>query len=365
MKINKLFLILVIVFTNCIWAQSIAEWHTSMGSFQVMLREDLVPITAGNFMDLTNSNFYDGLIFHRVIADFMIQDGCPYGTGYGGPGYTIPDEFHPDLLFDEPGVIGMANTGSPNSAGSQYFITVVPTSWLNWSYAAFGNVIQGMDVVNDISVVPTTGAGGNPPNKPLIDVDIDSIRIVTPQLYAIIPEDDSLYIDEGESIVFGVLSDDENLEYFWYIDDVLQDESDFIFSVTFENDGEYIIESIVFNGNYEYPTAWYVFVNNTNIEEQICSNTNYLFQNTPNPFNPETIISFNVIAEDAENAELVIYNLKGQKVKQFAMRNLKLGMNKVVWNGTDDSGKSVSSGIYFYELKSGDYQEIRKMILLK
>ena len=183
MKINKVFLILVIVFTNCIWAQSIAEWHTSMGSFQVMLREDLVPITAGNFMDLTNSNFYDGLIFHRVIADFMIQDGCPYGTGYGGPGYTIPDEFHPDLLFDEPGVIGMANTGSPNSAGSQYFITVVPTSWLNWSYAAFGNVIQGMDVVDDISVVPTTGAGGNPPNKPLINVDIDSIRIVTPQLY--------------------------------------------------------------------------------------------------------------------------------------------------------------------------------------
>ena len=357
MKINRIFLILVIIFTNCIWAQSIAEWHTSMGSFQVMLREDLVPITAGNFMDLTNSNFYDGLIFHRVIADFMIQDGCPYGTGYGGPGYTIPDEFHPDLLFDEPGVIGMANTGQPNSAGSQYFITVVPTPWLNWSYAAFGNVIQGMDVVNDISVVPTTGPGGNPPNKPLIDVDIDSIRIVTPQLYAIIPEDDSLYIDEGESIVFGVLSDDENLEYFWYIDDVLQDESGFIFSATFEDDGEYIVQSIVSNGNYEYPTVWYVFVNNTNVEEQICSNTNYLYQNTPNPFNPETTISFTLNIENAENAELVIYNLKGQKVKQFSdLRN----QTSVIWNAENQA-----SGIYFYKLKSGDYQEIRKMILLK
>jgi len=364
MKINKVFLILVIVFTNCIWAQSIAEWHTSMGSFQVMLREDLVPITAGNFMDLTNSNFYDGLIFHRVIADFMIQDGCPYGTGYGGPGYTIPDEFHPDLLFDEPGVIGMANTGSPNSAGSQYFITVVPTSWLNWSYAAFGNVIQGMDVVDDISVVPTTGAGGNPPNKPLINVDIDSIRIVTPQLYAIIPEDDSLYIEEGESVVFGVLSNDENLEYFWYIDDVLQDESGFIFSATFENDGEYIVESIVSNGNYEYPTVWYVFVNNTNAEEQICSNTNYLFQNSPNPFNPETTIRFTT--ENTEKkTEITIYNLKGQMIKKIEIRNLKLGINEVIWNGTDDNNKPVSSGIYFYKLRSGDYQEIRKMILLK
>jgi peptidyl-prolyl cis-trans isomerase A (cyclophilin A) len=363
MKINHIFLILII-FTNCIWAQSIAEWHTSMGSFQVMLREDLVPITAGNFIDLTNSNFYDGLIFHRVIAEFMIQDGCPDGTGYGGPGYTIPDEFHPDLLYNEAGVIGMANTGQPNSAGSQYFITVVPYPSLNWNYAAFGNVIQGMDVVDDISEVPTTGPNGNPPNKPLVDVDIDSIRIVTPQLYAIYPEDDSLFVEEGEPLVFAVFSNDENLEYFWYIDEVLQDDYDFMFNVTFENSGEYIVKSTVSNGNYEYPTLWYVFVNTTNIEEQICSNSTYLYQNTPNPFNPETTISFSV-TQTSSFVTLDIYNIKGQKVKQIVNEVLPAGEHSINWNGRDSNGKRVGSGIYFYKLVAGDYQRVKKMILMK
>ena len=363
MKINQIFLILII-FTNCIWAQSIAEWHTSMGSFQVMLREDLVPITAGNFIDLTNSNFYDGLIFHRVIAEFMIQDGCPDGTGYGGPGYTIPDEFHPDLLYNEAGVIGMANTGQPNSAGSQYFITVVPTPWLNWSYAAFGNVIQGMDVVNDISEVPTTGPYGDPPDQPLIDVDIDSIRIVTPQLYGTIPEDDSLFVEEGELLTFAVLSNDDNLEYFWYIDDVLQDNYDFVFNVTFENNGEYIVRSIVSNGNYEYPTLWYVFVNDTYLEEQICSNKNYLYQNTPNPFNPSTTIEFNL--NNNSKVDLSIYNIKGQKIKTLFNNKLVKGDHSIIWNGDDEFGNSVSSGLYFYKLKVNEKTEaVKKCLLLK
>ena len=154
-------------------AQTVVQWYTSMGDFRAQLREDLVPVTAQNFIDLTNANFYDDLIFHRVIIEFMIQDGCPIGNGTGGPGYTFDDEFHPDLRHDEPGILSMANSG-PNTNGSQYFITVVPTDWLDDVHAVFGKIIDGMEVVYAISEVET-----NSNDKPLIDVVIDSIRVVT------------------------------------------------------------------------------------------------------------------------------------------------------------------------------------------
>ncbi len=156
-----------------VYSQTVVQWYTSMGDFRAQLREDLVPMTAQNFIDLTNDNFYDDLIFHRVIINFMIQDGCPYGTGYGGPGYTFDDEFHPDLRHDEPGILSMANSG-PNTNGSQYFITVVPTTWLDDVHAVFGKIIDGMEVVYAISEVPTDAN-----DRPLIDVEIDSIRVVT------------------------------------------------------------------------------------------------------------------------------------------------------------------------------------------
>lgn len=155
------------------YSQTVVQWYTSMGDFRAQLREDLVPMTAQNFIDLTNANFYDDLIFHRVIIEFMIQDGCPYGTGTGGPGYTFDDEFHPDLRHDEPGILSMANSG-PNTNGSQYFITVVPTDWLDDVHSVFGKIIDGLDVVYAISEVETDGN-----DKPLIDVVIDSIRVVT------------------------------------------------------------------------------------------------------------------------------------------------------------------------------------------
>lgn len=154
-------------------AQTVVQWYTSMGDFRAQLREDLVPVTAQNFIDLTNDNFYDDLIFHRVIIEFMIQDGCPIGNGTGGPGYTFDDEFHPDLRHDEPGILSMANSG-PNTNGSQYFITVVPTDWLDDAHAVFGKIIDGMEVVYAISEVET-----NSNDKPLVDVVIDSIRVVT------------------------------------------------------------------------------------------------------------------------------------------------------------------------------------------
>jgi len=172
-KIILVFVVVILTNMTFLSAQNVAYWQTSLGDFKVELREDLVPITANNFADLALSNFYDNLIFHRVIAGFMIQDGCPLGTGYGGPGYTIQDEFHPDLNHNSAGIISMANTGQPNSAGSQYFITLAPQPSLNGSYAVFGEVIEGLEIVQDIGVVPTDGN-----DRPLVDVDIYSVTML-------------------------------------------------------------------------------------------------------------------------------------------------------------------------------------------
>lgn len=149
----------------------IAVFGTTEGIIKIELYEDKAPITTGNFINLTNEGFYDGLIFHRVISGFMIQGGCPDGTGTGDPGYSIPDEFHDDLKHNSPGMLSMVNSGS-NTGGSQFFISVAETSWLDGIHSVFGKVIEGMDVVNAISEVETDGS-----NKPLEDVTINSITI--------------------------------------------------------------------------------------------------------------------------------------------------------------------------------------------
>ncbi len=150
----------------------IAEFKTNKGNFKVELFNDKAPLTTGNFMKLVDDGFYNGLIFHRVIPGFMIQGGCPHGTGRGGPGHTIKDEFHPQLKHDSKGILSMANAG-PNTGGSQFFITVAPTPWLDKHHAIFGKVIEGYEVVEAISKVP---AGRN--DKPQQDVVIKSVTIV-------------------------------------------------------------------------------------------------------------------------------------------------------------------------------------------
>jgi cyclophilin family peptidyl-prolyl cis-trans isomerase len=149
-----------------------AEFKTNKGNFKIELFNDKAPITTGNFIKLVNDGFYNGLIFHRVIPNFMIQGGCPHGTGRGGPGYTIKDEFHPDLKHDSPGILSMANAG-PNTGGSQFFITVAPTPWLDKHHSVFGKVIEGMDVVNIICKV-----NRDRNDKPFEDVVINSINII-------------------------------------------------------------------------------------------------------------------------------------------------------------------------------------------
>lgn len=159
-------------------AQTNVVFYTSMGNFMVEIRNDIVPITGNNFLDLVSDEFYDGIIFHRVIDDFMIQGGDPTGTGSGGPGYTIEDEFHPDMSNFQM-TISMANTGAPNTGGSQFFINLVDNLYLDYdespfeyAHAVFGTVTEGFEIVEDIGGVST-----NASDRPITDVVMDSIRI--------------------------------------------------------------------------------------------------------------------------------------------------------------------------------------------
>ena len=124
---------------------------TNKGNININLFDEKAPVTVANFANLAKRGFYDGLTFHRVIADFMIQGGCPNGTGAGGPGYNFEDECTPELRHDRPGILSMANAG-PNTNGSQFFITHVPTAWLDGKHTVFGAVESDNDqkVVNSI-----------------------------------------------------------------------------------------------------------------------------------------------------------------------------------------------------------------------
>lgn len=126
-----------------------AVLHTEKGEIKIALFADKTPLTVNNFVFLAKAGYYDDVIFHRVIKDFMAQTGDPTGTGRGGPGYAFADEFHKDLKHDKPGIVSMANAG-PKTNGSQFFITHVPTPWLDGKHSVFGEVVEGMDVLLSI-----------------------------------------------------------------------------------------------------------------------------------------------------------------------------------------------------------------------
>jgi peptidyl-prolyl cis-trans isomerase A (cyclophilin A) len=163
-----------------------AKFNTSEGDFKVRLYDDKAPKTVANFVGLAEGTqewtdpktrqqvkrpFYNGLIFHRVIDGFMLQAGCPMGSGVGGPGYQFADEFAPGLKHDRPGLLSMANAG-PNTHGSQFFVTLVPTPWLDNKHAIFGEVVEGMDVVQKIGKTET---GRN--DRPTKDIVMNSVTI--------------------------------------------------------------------------------------------------------------------------------------------------------------------------------------------
>jgi peptidyl-prolyl cis-trans isomerase A (cyclophilin A) len=164
-----------------------AVFETTLGQVTCKLFPDKVPKTVANFRGLAEGTkeftdsrtrarakrpFYDGLTFHRVIPDFMIQGGCPLGTGTGGPGYQFEDEFVKGLAFDRPGKLAMANSG-PNSNGSQFFITVAATTWLNNKHSIFGEVVKGQDVVEKISNAPRDRS-----DRPKTPVVLSAVKIV-------------------------------------------------------------------------------------------------------------------------------------------------------------------------------------------
>ena len=156
--------------------ETYAVFDTSEGKFKVRLFQAEAPKTVENFVTLadgtkTGKPFYDGTIVHRVIPDFMIQAGDPEGTGRGGPGYKFADEFHPSLRHTKPGILSMANAG-PNTNGSQFFVTVAATPWLDNKHTVFGEVTEGYDVVKKISEVPR-----NPQDRPVKEVRVNSVTI--------------------------------------------------------------------------------------------------------------------------------------------------------------------------------------------
>jgi cyclophilin family peptidyl-prolyl cis-trans isomerase len=146
--------------------------ETTMGDIYADLYPQEAPKTVDNFVKLANNGFYDGIIFHRVIPGFMIQTGDPTGTGRGGPGYTFKDEFSPRLKHDKAGILSMANAG-PNTNGSQFFITLAPTAWLDNRHSIFGQVTQGMDVVDKIAAAPRDRQ-----DKPLEEVSMKKVVVI-------------------------------------------------------------------------------------------------------------------------------------------------------------------------------------------
>jgi|TARA_B110000879_G_scaffold131386_1_gene172377 peptidylprolyl isomerase/peptidyl-prolyl cis-trans isomerase A (cyclophilin A) len=187
-QISTLFIVLFLTLTNCKKEdENISEpdpnatisevrFYTNKGDFVVELEDKLAPITSSNFLKLVNEKFYDGIIFHRVLQNFIIQGGDPTGTGSGGPGYSIQDEFHEDLSNIEK-TISMANSG-PNTGGSQFFFNMKDNTFLDYNespttskHAVFGKVISGYSIVQTISNVSV-----NSQDRPLTDVVIDSIR---------------------------------------------------------------------------------------------------------------------------------------------------------------------------------------------
>ena len=164
-----------------------AHFTTSEGAFTIRLFDDKAPLTVANFVGLAEGTkewtdpksgqkvkrpFYNGLVFHRIIEDFMIQGGDPLGTGTGGPGYKFADEFHQTLRHTGAGILSMANSG-PNSNGSQFFITLAATPWLDNRHSVFGEVIEGMDVVEQIGGCKTSKPG----DRPLKPIVVESVEI--------------------------------------------------------------------------------------------------------------------------------------------------------------------------------------------
>jgi cyclophilin family peptidyl-prolyl cis-trans isomerase len=348
----------ILLFPFLLSGQTVVRWHTTMGNFTAELREDVVPITAYNFINLTKDNFYDGLRFHRVVSGFVIQDGDPTGTGYGGSDTTIPLEIHPEMVHNTAGTLGMARSSDPNSASSQYYITLAPTPNLNGNYAVYGYVFEGLDIVQAIGEVET-----NSNDAPIEPVYIDSIRILTPDVTTFEPVERDIVIDQHETLLFALYCDDFPVTYQWSVNEEPIENNMFFWQYVFSEAGNYQISGKVAGDfEYEYVKTWNITVNEVSSQSEHEIQAQTYIANSPNPFNPETIISYE-IKESINNAEIQIFNTKGQLIRQFPIQSQQ---GSIVWNGKNSQEQAVGSGIYLYILRvNGKMQSINKCLLLK
>jgi len=362
-KTMPLLIVIVLMLAIPLEGLHFARWYTSMGSFTATLRDEIVPITANNFISLTNSGFYDGLHFHRVVEGFVIQDGDPLGTGYGGPGYTIQDEFSPLLHHDSPGVLAMARTSAPNSAGSQYYITLAPTPHLDGNYAIFGKVFQGLDVIMAIGSVPVDAN-----DHPITNVYIDSLRILDLAIYNIFPPNDTLVMYDLElpvPFVVEAFNDDMSVQISWYIDDVLYpDETDITFQPVCDF-GLHTFKCIAATDEVSWTTEWEVYVFRSGAADDNVNPPVPELQITslyPNPFKTSTSLDFRLVK--SMPVEVNVYDLKGRPVRHQSLQG-KAGTNSWNWDGKDENGNNAASGIYFLEIKTPSSQNVRKAVYLK
>ncbi len=344
-------------------ARHFARWHTSMGTFTAEIYDELMPITGNNFIDLTNSGFYNNLIFHRVVAGFVIQDGCPYGTGYGGPGYTIPDEYNPLLHHDQAGILAMAKTSAPNSAGSQYYFTLAPAPNLDGHYAIFGKVIEGLDVVLAIGQVPVDGS-----SHPLTPVHIWTLRMLDLNVANVFPDPaEQISINAGDPLLFMIeaYANTAQLSYNWFIDDILQtDVHDFIYEPVLNAAGTHTVRcNIASSDSIAYNAAWTVNVASANQDTTIPQPALGKLNVHPNPFSESLAIELQTAKSTP--VTLQIFNQKGRKVRNLKLEQSKTGTNLLNWDCRDDSGKTCAAGVYYFRADTAEGSTAAKAVLLK
>lgn len=351
------------IFPSLFFARHFARWHTSMGSFTAEIYDEIMPITGNNFISLTNSGFYNDLIFHRVVAGFVIQDGCPYGTGYGGPGYTIPDETSPLLHHDQAGILAMAKTSAPNSAGSQYYFTLAPAPHLDGNYAIFGKVIEGLDRVLAIGQVPVDGS-----SHPLTPVHIWTLRMLDLNVASVFPDPaETISIASGEALMFMIeaYTQTAGLSFTWYIDDVLQSgANDFIFEPVLNAAGTHAVScTIASTDSISHQVSWNIQVSSAADDESMPPASLNGLSVHPNPFSESLAIELH--NAKSTPVKLQIFDQKGRKVRTLHNASEVSGLIRLTWNGLDENGRKCAAGVYYLRADTGERIRTAKTVLLK
>lgn len=355
MKRFMTILVLALFSLASLGALHFARWETSMGNFVAEIYDQWVPITANNFISLTNSGFYNELIFHRVVSGFVIQDGCPQGTGYGGPGYTIPDEFHPNLFHDQAGILAMASTSAPNSAGSQYYITLAPAPSLNGNYAIFGKVIEGLDTVLAIGQVPV---GAN--DRPLTPVNIHNLRMLDLAIYDVTPSDSSaVHVEANEDLMFVIEMGSSLLtDFVWKVDGVEKPGMEFIFETSFSSPGAHTVSCLISNSDISHEIVWNVMVEGTSNQDDVLPVSD--LQIWPQPLRHGVKIALN--SGEAHEYRLGVHDLKGRLLFELP-GGLKQG-SQIFWDGCDLQGKRLPAGLYLIKAASGTKSYAKRCLIL-